>query len=126
MVSRIESNNQDSKPSEKDGYAREVLSTNLFRRPAEHVYACCRASCLGNSVQYCQLVRVKSGRSYFGYVELNPSPQILPTPGRVEHNTYRAYLSYTWGVRFRLPGLDFHIPGLGGEGNLIPCARCGT
>lgn len=127
MVSRIESKNPDGEPSEEDGCERRVLSTDLFRRPAEHAEACCGASCLGNRIQNCRLESVQSGHSYFGYVELRPSSQDVPTPGRVENRTCRAYVGYTWGVRFRLPRLKFvDIPGLGGEGNLVPHVRCGT
>lgn len=124
MLSRIDSENPDDQHSEERGCEQKVLSTDLFGRPAEQARGCCRATCLGGSVQECELESVESKSWYFGYVDLNPNSMDVPRSGIVRGSTCRAYVSYVWGVRLRLPEWSYDIPGPGGEGNLIPNARC--
>ncbi len=126
MLSRIDSENPEGHFSEVRGCEQKVLSTDLFGRPAEQASGCCRATCSGDRVQYCELESVESKNWYFGYVKLNPSSTDVPSSGMVSGSMCRAYVSYVWGVRFRLPEWNYNIPGPGGEGTLIPNARCGT
>lgn len=125
-VSRIKSSHSVASRSVSRDCEDRLLSTNIFGNRAEYAKACCRASCLDGHVQDCQLEAVESGHGYFGYVELSPNSKDTPKPGWVEGSSCHANVSYTWGVRLRLPHLDFDIPGTGGEGNLLPVTDCAS
>lgn len=125
MFSRVHSDASDDDVSvEREECERKVLSTDLFSRPAEYVKACCRATCLNGSIQNCELKTVVGGHWYFGYIDLDPDSEDTPKPGHVEGNWCRAYVNYSWGVRFGLPHLGFSIQGPGEKGEVTFGIRC--
>lgn len=117
MLSRIYMGNFEDDIVTEEECKEKVLSRDIFNRTAEKVSACCRATCLDGSVQNCE-VEEMGNHGVFGYIDLNPS-------SRVKGSMCRGSVRYTWGVRFRLPYIDFDIPGRGGNGTLIVAVECG-